>query len=82
MTAPSARFLARMSLSAASGFLGLLTLIQKDWIEAVTSWAPDRRDGSVEWAIAGALLVLALVFAQSARVEWRDRRRRPAVLER
>ena len=81
MTAPSARFLARLSLSAASGFLGLLTLIQKDWIEAVTRWDPDRHAGSVEWAVAGALLALALVFAQSARVEWRDRRRRPAVLE-
>jgi len=53
-------------------FLFLLTLVWKEWIEAVFRVDPDGGDGSLEWAIVGGLLVVSLTFVALARGEWRS----------
>lgn len=64
-------FWAETGLTAIAGLLALITLIFPDWIEFVSGWEPDRHDGSVEWMIAVGLLVVALVLAAAAAIEWR-----------
>jgi hypothetical protein len=44
-----ARFWAEAVLAWLSGFLAVLTLFWRNWIEAVTRTDPDRRNGSLEW---------------------------------
>lgn len=46
-------------LAVFAGALGVLTLFWPAWIEALTSWDPDRHNGSFEWLIAASLLVLS-----------------------
>jgi hypothetical protein len=59
------------AIASLSGSLFVLTLIRRDWIEGVFGWDPDQHNGSVEWVIVGALLVVALVFGRLARANWR-----------
>jgi hypothetical protein len=54
-------------IAALSGFLFLLTLVWRDWIEKIFGWDPDHHSGSLEWILVGALLVVALGFRQLAR---------------
>ena len=65
------RFWIEAGLSGASAALAILTLITREWIEALTGWDPDHGNGSLEWAIAIGLAVLALAFAVVARSEFR-----------
>ena len=46
-------------------------MIWKDWIEILFEVEPDAGSGALEWAIAGGLLVVGVVFAVLARAEWR-----------
>ncbi|HEY1366956.1 MAG TPA: hypothetical protein VGF23_07585 [Gaiellaceae bacterium] len=64
------RFWSEVVLASASGFLFVLTLFWKDWLEAF-GWDPDGGNGAVEWLIAAALLAAAFVFGALARREWR-----------
>jgi hypothetical protein len=59
------------ALASAAGFLTVLTLFTREWIEAVFNVDPDRGDGSLEWLIVVALAVVTVVFAVLARLEWR-----------
>ena len=65
------RFWAEAGLAGLSAFLGVLTLVWRDWIEGVTGWDPDRHNGSLEWLIVVALLALALFLGGLARREAR-----------
>jgi hypothetical protein len=58
-------------LAFVSGLLCLITPISPDWIELVSGWDPDQHNGSVEWFIAAALLVVCVVMITLARIEWR-----------
>jgi hypothetical protein len=54
-----------------TGVLAIVTIFWHDWIEIVFGADPDKGNGSVEWLIVSILLVLTVVLAISARLEWR-----------
>jgi hypothetical protein len=66
------RFRVEAGLSDASVALFVLTLAFPEWIEALTGLEPDAGSGSLELAIAGAFLLLAITSGLLAR---RDHRR-------
>ncbi|HLX97053.1 MAG TPA: hypothetical protein VKR62_00015 [Roseiarcus sp.] len=66
------RFWIEAGLAALSGFLAILTLFTRDWIEALTGFDPDDHNGSFEWAIVVALALVCVLLAIAARA---DRRR-------
>jgi hypothetical protein len=70
------RFWVEAGLAALAACLFVLTLITREWIEAITGWDPDGGSGSLEWGLVIVLLVAALLFGGLARAEWK---RRPAV---
>ena len=65
-----ARFWFESALALLCGLLAVVTLVWRDWIEALTGLDPDRRSGALEWAIVAVLLVLCVLIAGAARVEW------------
>ena len=65
------RFWWEFALASLSAGLGALTLVTREWIEAVFGVDPDRGSGSLEWLIVATAAAVALTFAVAARVEWR-----------
>ena len=63
------RFWIEAALAGVSGLLFVLTLITREWIEAISGWDPDGGSGSLEWALVAVLLVVTLVFTLLARSE-------------
>jgi hypothetical protein len=61
-------------LAALCGFLAILTLFTRDWIEALTGFDPDNHNGSFEWMIVAALMPLCILFSIAARADWRHLR--------
>lgn len=66
------RSLIETALATASAALFALTLVVPEWIEVTTGLDPDGGSGALEFAIAGALLLVAVGSALLAR---RDHRR-------
>ncbi len=66
------RFRVEATLAGISAGLFVLTLLFPQWVEATTGLEPDAGSGALEFAIAGAFLLAAIVSAVLAR---RDRRR-------
>lgn len=58
--------------------LFVLTLISREWIEALTGWNPDGGSGSLEWVMVGGLLAAAVALAARARMDWQRVRALPA----
>ena len=58
-------------LAALGASLCPLTLLRRDWLEAVVGVDPDAHSGSLEWAIVLALLFLAIAFGVLAGLELR-----------
>ena len=69
-----ASFWIELALAAASGMLGLLTLAWRGWIEGVFGWDPDHHNGSLEWLLVAALLLVAVALGELARRGWRRNR--------
>jgi hypothetical protein len=65
-----ARFWVESAVAALTGVLFLLTLFWHDWLEAF-GIDPDNHDGTAEWLMVAAPLVLCLGFVVVARLEWR-----------
>lgn len=76
-TSVRARFWIEAALAGASAGLLALTLVRKDWIEAVFAVDPDAGDGSLEWILSATFLVATIVWLAMARAEWRRYRALP-----
>jgi hypothetical protein len=65
----------RLFFEAALGTVGtallLLTFIWQDWIEEIFGVDPDEGNGSLEWVISAAFLVVAVCSWVLARAEWK-----------
>jgi hypothetical protein len=72
-----ARFWVESALGVLSAVLLLVTALWPDWIEHLFEVQPDGGGGELEWLIAAALALAAIVAGGLARAEWR--RARPAV---
>jgi hypothetical protein len=68
-----ARFWIEAVVAALTAILFLVTLVWREWIEAVFRVDPDGGDGSLEWAIVGALFAASVTLSVLARAEWRRR---------
>jgi hypothetical protein len=64
------RFWVEAGLAALCGFLAILTLFTRDWVEALTGFDPDNHNGSFEWVIVAALFLVCLVLSVAARADW------------
>lgn len=60
-------FRIELALAACGLLTSALTVIWSDWIELVFRTEPDRGSGTLEWAIAGAGLAIAIAFSLLAR---------------
>ena len=58
--------------------LFVVTLISREWIEALTGWDPDNGNGSLEWLIVAVLAVIAVALGLRARSDWRKVQALPA----
>jgi ABC-type thiamin/hydroxymethylpyrimidine transport system permease subunit len=58
-------------LAVISAVLCVLTLVFPEWIEELTGLEPDAGSGALEWIMAGAFLVAAVVSAVLARRDYR-----------
>jgi len=65
------RFWPEAGLSVITALLFLLTLVKRDWIEALFSIDPDSHNGSLEFMIVGGLLVVTIALVSLASYEWR-----------
>jgi DMSO/TMAO reductase YedYZ heme-binding membrane subunit len=70
-----ARFWLEAVLASVSGFLAVLTVFWKDWIEGLTGFDPDHHNGSFEWMIVAGLFVVCMAVSVAANKEWRRHRR-------
>lgn len=61
-------------MATMTAILFVITLVRRDWIEIVSGVDPDKSNGSLEWLIVGALLVVTLVLFTLAGFEWRRAR--------
>ena len=66
-----ARFWVEIVFAVLAAVLAVTTLINAEWIEWLTGTDPDGGDSSLEWLIAGACALVALISAALARLEWR-----------
>ena len=64
------RFWLESICGSVTGMLAAITLFWHDWIEAVFRINPDSGDGSAEWLIVLALILVTVALAVGARREW------------
>lgn len=64
------RFYVEATLVALTLVLTVVTLINPAWLEVVLPVDPDEGNGSLEWALTGALAVVTVIFFVVARREY------------
>jgi hypothetical protein len=64
------RFWIEAPLGCLTTLLFLITIVRRDWIEAVFGIDPDQGSGALEWLIVGALFVMAVTSVALAGTEW------------
>ncbi len=65
------RFWLEIGMATITGFLFVITLIWRDWIEMVFNVSLDNGNGSLEWLTVGVLFVVTIALFVLARYEWR-----------
>jgi hypothetical protein len=65
------RFWTLAGLTFASALLLVMTLVWKEWIELIFRVDPDHGNGVAEWLIVALTGAATVIFAVSARIEWR-----------
>jgi hypothetical protein len=65
------RFWVEVALGSLTAALVLVTLVWPQWIEMIFGVEPDGGNGSLEWAVVGALSLTTICFLLLARAEWR-----------
>lgn len=73
-------FWAQLVMGSVTGFLTILTLVWRDWIEGVFGFDPDHHSGSLEWKLVAVGAVVTVVLAALARRTWRRAVVRAAVV--
>jgi DMSO/TMAO reductase YedYZ heme-binding membrane subunit len=68
------RFWLESVLGSITGVVAIITLFWHDWIETIFGVDPDKGNGSAEWLVILILLVVTLMLAIGARLEWRRTR--------
>jgi hypothetical protein len=68
------RFWLESILGSITGCLAAITLFWHDWVEAVFGADPDQGSGSAEWLVVAILLIVTIILAVGARLEWRRAR--------
>jgi hypothetical protein len=56
------RFWAQVIVGGTTGLLYIMTAFRPDWIEACGRFDPDQHDGSIEWVIVMAMLVVTVAM--------------------
>jgi hypothetical protein len=51
--------------------LGIISMIWRDWIEAIFGIDADRHSGVLEWAVVAGLFVFSFLIGLLASKEWR-----------
>ena len=67
------RFWIESTVAAVAAILFVVTLVWREWIEAVFKIDPDGGDGSLEWAVVAVLCAASITLSVIARAEWRRR---------
>lgn len=68
------RFWLETGLTILTGILFVVTLVQRNWIEVAFGVDPDNGNGTLEWLMVGALLVVTIALFTLASFEWRRAR--------
>jgi hypothetical protein len=68
------RFWLETVLAIVTGIVFVITLVRNDWIEIVFGVDPDQGNGTLEWLIVGALLVVTITLFILVSYEWRRAR--------
>jgi len=68
------RFWFETAMVIVTSIVFVFTLVQRDWIEIVIGVDPDQGNGTLEWLIVGALLVVTITLFTLASYEWRRAR--------
>ncbi len=65
------RFWIETIMASVTGFLCVLSLVWRDWLEGLLGWNPGQHSGSVGGLVVGGLFVVAATMSTLACVEWR-----------
>jgi hypothetical protein len=68
------RFWLETGMATITGILFVITLVWRDWIEIVIGVDPDQGNGTLEWLMVGALLIVTITLFTLASYEWRRTR--------
>jgi len=68
------RFWVEAAIASVCGFLAVLTLFVRAWVEVITGFDPDHGNGSFEWTLVAALAFVCALLGVAARHEWRRSR--------